>query len=384
MRIVLAGIAGRHPYGGVSWCSLMYLLGLRDLGHDVWYVEDTGECGFDPVVNGLARDPAYALSNITATLHPHGFADRWSYVDYTGTHHGLSESRVTEVCRSADVFLNLSGGSSFWREHYAQIPYRAFIDTDPAFTQLVIAAGPPWRHEFFTGFTHLFTFGSNIGTEACPVPTGGLRWMHTWQPVHLPSWPVQTAPPARGLSTVMTWRIDSFPGIGGNKDVEWAEVVDLPSRTGTPMELALTGPAEMLASHGWRCRPALEVSSTPDAYRRYIQGSLGEFSVAKHTYVRTNSGWFSDRTECYLASGRPAIVQDTGFSAHLPVGEGLMAFSSPDEAVAAVSGAPGADYPRHCAAARAVAESCFASDVVLPALLERMTAGRPRSSGSRS
>jgi hypothetical protein len=181
----------------------------------------------------------------------------------------------------------------------------------------------------------------------------------------------------------MTWRIDSFRDIGGNKDVEFAQVIDIPSRTSVPMELALTGPAEMLAAHGWSCRPSVEVSATPAAYRNYIQSSLGEFSVAKHTYVRTGSGWFSDRTECYLSSGRPAIVQDTGFSAHLPVGEGLMAFSSADEAVAAIRDVLH-DYSRHCAAARDLAESCFSSDVVLASLLERITAGRPRSSDSGS
>ncbi len=166
MKIVVAGIMGRYPYGGVSWCSLMYLLGLRRLGHDVCYVEDTGECNFDPEANALATDPAYALRNIGRTLAPYGLDDRWCYIDYTGGFHGMTEDDWRRRCSDADLFLNLSGGSWFWRDEYAAIPNTAFIDSDPAFTQLAIADGPDWYVDFFRRFDTLFTFGANIGTDS--------------------------------------------------------------------------------------------------------------------------------------------------------------------------------------------------------------------------
>jgi hypothetical protein len=374
MNIVVAGIMGRYPYGGVAWCSLMYLLGLQRLGHKVWYLEDTGECNFDPVQNTVAVAPDYALGFIQTTLQPYALGDRWCYVDYQGNYHGHSRESWLQICANADLFLNLSGGSWFWREEYLSIPHKIFIDSDPAFTQLAIAKGEPWYVEFFRGFDALFTFGRNIGTRYCDVPTAPFEWEHTWQPVVLGEW---SPPPQQAtrpwFTTIMSWKIHSFEDIGGNKDIEFLKVLDLPRRTTAPIELAINGPMPFLRQHGWRCRDAFSVSRDLQTYRNYIRSSLGEFSVAKHTYVSTNSGWFSDRTECYLASGRPAVVQDTGFSRHLPTGEGLFAYASIDEAIGALDSVQ-TDPLRHSRTAREIAESHFSSDVVLSALLDRATA----------
>jgi hypothetical protein len=374
MNIILAGIMGRYPYGGVAWCSLMYLLGLRELGHRVWYLEDTGECNFDPSANTVAIEPGYALNFIRSCLAPFGLAERWCYVDYRGEYHGHSRESWRRVCADADLFLDLSGGCWFWRDEYAAIPHSAFIDSDPAFTQLALAKGVSWYVDFFAGFKRFFTFGRNIGTPACPVPTAPFVWEHTWQPVCLREWHPVEEPPRSYFTTIMTWCIKSFADIGGNKDQEFANVLDLSRRTRAPLELALSGPApwELLREHGWHCREAFPVSCGLDVYRDYIRSSLGEFSVAKHTYVRTNSGWFSDRTECYLASGRPAVVQDTGFRAHLPTGDGLIAYATLEEARAGLEAVLG-DYQRHARAAREVARAYFAADVVLPRLLEQAT-----------
>lgn len=371
MNIVLAGIIGRYPYGGVAWCALMYLLGLRRLGHRVCYVEDTGECNYDPVAQTVATDPSYAVRFIDQCLRPHGLGESWFYIDYTGRHHGRSKEQWRQACADADLFINLSGGSWFWRDEYAAIPRSAFIDSDPAFTQLAIHKGPEWYVNFFRRHDALFTFGSNIGRPGCDVPVDGWNWRHTWQPVLMDAW--EPAGAARqSFTTIMSWVIDSFSDIGGNKDRELQRMLDLPSRVGVPLELALSSrPAQaLLRRHGWQCRDAFDISNTIDRYRDYIRSSLGEFSVAKHTYVRTHSGWFSDRTECYLAAGRPAVVQDTGFSRHLPSGEGLFAYSTPEEAVAAIE-AVLADWPRHGRAARDLAAAHFGSDVVLPPLLEQ-------------
>jgi hypothetical protein len=368
MRILFAGIIARYPFGGVAWCSLMYLLGLRALGHEVFYIEDTGECVYDPVQNAIAIDPSYGTAYIRDALEPFGLGDRWSFVNYDGSYHGRSAEDVRRYCSSADLFVNLSGGVWFWRDEYARIPCKIFIDSDPAFTQLAIAKAVPWYVEFFGRFDRLFTFGSNIGTPASPVPTGQLAWFKTWQPVTLADWRA-TTPPGASFSTVMTWQMESFTDVGGNKDQEFLKVLDLPSRTTQPFELAINGPQKLLRAHGWSTVDAMHVSRTLREYRDFIHRSRAEFGVAKHTYVATHSGWFSDRTECYLASGRPALVQDTGWTEHLPSGEGLLAFSTPDEAVAGIDRI-NSDYARHARTATDIAREYFDADRVLPKLLE--------------
>lgn len=368
MKILFAGIIARYPFGGVTWCSLMYLLGLRALGHDVFYIEDTGECVYDPVQNTRATDPSYGTTYIHDALAPFGLADRWSFVNYDGTYHGRSADDVRRFAAEADLLINLSGGTWFWRDEYARIPRKIFIDSDPAFTQLAIAKADPWYVRFFEGFDRLFTFGSNIGTDRSTVPTGAFTWHKTWQPVTMDEWRPTAAPRDR-FTSVMTWQIESFADVGGNKDQEFVKYIDLPSRTAQPFELAINGPQTLLRAHGWDTVDAMRVSRTPNEYRDFIRASKAEFGVAKHTYVATRSGWFSDRTECYLASGRPALVQDTGWSAHLPAGEGLLAFSTLDEAVAGIERI-NADYARHAARAVEIARAHFDARVVLPRLLD--------------
>jgi hypothetical protein len=368
VKILFAGIIARYPFGGVTWCTLMYLLGLRALGHDVFYIEDTGECVYDPVLNTRATDPGYGTSYIHNALEPFGLGDKWAFVNYDGTYHGRSAEEVRRFCAEADLFLNLSGGSWFWRDEYAHIPHSAFIDSDPAFTQLAIAKAEPWYVAFFTRFNHLFTFGSNVGTPASAIPVGDFRWHHTWQPVTLDDWRT-AATPLNRFSSVMTWQIESFTDVGGNKDQEFLKYIDLPSRTTQPFELAVNGPEKLLRDHGWSTVAAMGVSRTLWDYREFIQRSRAEFGVAKHTYVATRSGWFSDRTECYLASGRPALVQDTGWTAHLPSGEGLFSFSTVDEALSAIERI-NSDYDRHARRALEIAREHFDAARILPRLLE--------------
>jgi len=368
MKILFAGIIARYPFGGVTWCSLMYLLGLRALGHEVFYLEDTGECVYDPVANTRSLDPSYGTTYIHQSLEPYGFGDRWAFVNYDGSYHGRSAEDVRRFAHDADLFINLSGGSWFWRDEYLGIPRRAFIDSDPAFTQLAIAKAEPWYVSFFEQFTHLFTFGSNIGTPASPVPVGKFTWHKTWQPVTLDEWRTTRTIQDR-FTTVMTWQIESFTDVGGNKDQEFVKYIDLPSKTSQRFELAINGPQKLLREHGWSTVDAMGVSRALHDYRDFIQLSKAEFGVAKHTYVATRSGWFSDRTECYLASGRPALVQDTGWTAHLPHGDGLLAFSSEEEALAGIDRINSA-YSTHAHRAGEIARDHFDAARVLPALLD--------------
>jgi hypothetical protein len=368
VRILFAGIMARYPFGGVTWCSLMYLLGLRALGHEVFYIEDTGECVYDPVLNTRALDPSYGTSHIHCSLEPFGLGDRWSFVNYDGTYHGQSADAVKQFAAGADLFINLSGGSWFWRDEYARIPRKIFIDSDPAFTQLAIAKAEPWYVDFFRRFDRLFTFGANIGTPACPVPTGDFVWRKTWQPITTSEWATDITPDDR-FTTVMTWQIESFTDVGGNKDQEFRKFIDLPSRTSQPFRLAINGPERLLRQHGWETVPAMAVSRTLWDYREFIQRSKAEFGVAKHTYVATTSGWFSDRTACYLAAGRPALVEDTGWTDHLPSGDGLLPFSTADEALAGIDRI-NSDYAGHGRRAIEIARAHFDAGVVLPRLLD--------------
>ena len=372
MKILVAGIIARYPFGGVTWCSLMYLLGLRELGHEVFYVEDTGECIYDPVQNARTEDPSYGTTYIHEALAPFGLGDRWSFVNFDSAHHGASHDTLRRFCADADLFINLSGGSWFWRDEYARIPRKVFIDSDPVFTQLALAKGEAWYVDFFKRFDHLFTFGANVGTAASDVPTAGFTWHKTWQPVVTDLWRPER-PAGDRFSTVMTWRIESFADVDGNKDREFVKFIDLPSRTTHRFQLAVNGPQTLLRQHGWDTVDAMAVSRTPWQYRDFIHASKGEFGVAKHAYVANRSGWFSDRTECYLAAGRPALVQDTGWSSHLPNGEGLLAFSTPEQALAGLDAISG-DYERHARRAAEIAGDCFGAGRVLPRLLD--VAGR--------
>jgi hypothetical protein len=369
VKIVFAGIIARYPFGGVTWCSLMYLLGLRALGHEVLYIEDTGECIYDPEQDAQTLDPAYGTRYIHDALAPFELGGRWSFVNYDGTHHGLPAEAVRRFCAEADLFINLSGGAWFWRDEYARIPRRIFVDSDPVFTQLALAKGEAWYVEFFRGFDRLFTFGANIGTEASDVPTAGFTWHKTWQPIVTDLWRTDSPPDPPRYTTVMTWRTESFTDVDGNKDREFVRFLDLPRRTPHPIELAINGPQELLRAHGWATVDAMAVSRSPWDYRRFIQQSKGEFGVAKHAYVARRSGWFSDRTACYLAAGRPALVQDTGWSAHVPSGTGLLAFSTAEEAAEGLDRLE-RDYALHATRARGIACEHFEAARVLVPLLE--------------
>jgi hypothetical protein len=373
MKILFAGIIARYPFGGVTWCSLMYLLGLRALGHDVFYIEDTGECIYDPERDAISLDPSYGTQYIHRALEPFGLGDRWSFVNYDGAYHGASRETVRAFCADADLFLNLSGGSWFWRDEYAHIPRRAFIDSDPVFTQFAIAKGVDWYCDFFRGFDRLFTFGANIGTPDSDVPTGGFTWHKTWQPVTTDLWRTGAAHSRDRFTTVMTWKTESFADLDGNKDRELARFITLPGRTAHRFELAVNGPMDLLRKHGWAPIDAMSVSRSLWDYRDFIQASKAEFGVAKHAYVAHRSGWFSDRTECYMAAGRPAVVQDTGWSAHLPSGTGLLAFSTLEEAIAALERVEH-DYAVHARRAREIACEHFDAPRVLQPLLERACA----------
>jgi hypothetical protein len=370
---VLAGIVGRFPVGGVTWCALHYIAGLQRLGWDVFYLEDTGECPYDPVANGITTDPSYAVGYIRRQLARVGLEHSFSYVDHRGRRwHGAPRARVAEACRSADLLINLSGG--IWRDRpeYDQLP-KIFVDTDPGFTQQTIADTGPGRYrDFVASHVAHFTFATNVDGADCGLAATPFAWQPTVQPLALDFWPVLPVPDDAPFSTVMSWRIDSFPGTGKGKAAELLRLRGLPARTGRRLRLAVAGhaPYELLEQSGWEVRDAVEETIDPDAYRTFIQSSRAELGLAKAMYIETRSGWFSDRTQCYLASGRPALVRDTGFSTAVPVGEGLLTFSDEEGVLAGIEEID-RDYDRHAHAARELAAEHFEATAVVRDLLER-------------
>jgi len=224
------------------------------------------------------------------------------------------------------------------------------------------------------------TIGENIGQPDCAIPASRWRWLPTRQPIALDLWAPADGPGA-AFTTIGRWderrRDQELAGerYGWSKRDEWLRFIELPQRTGAAFEMALDvdkvpGDRETLTARGWRCADPIAVSVDPERYRRFIRASRGEFSVAKDLNVRLATGWFSDRSACYLAAGRPVIVQDTGFRRTLPTGAGLLAFHSLEQATDAVRAVCDA-WPLHAAAAQRLAAQHFAATWVLGALLSR-------------
>ncbi len=382
MRIVVTGLVATYPLGGVSWDYLAYVDGFRRLGHAVLYLEDTGAWFYHPADQTFSDDAAPNLRYLTAAFTAIGAPDTaWAVRTPDDRYHGLDGAAVQRFCRGADLFLNLSG-CCWLRDEYRGARRTAYLDSDPGYTQAKLwaaAHGCASEDQLFSvnlirQHDRFFTFAEHIAAPDCRVPACGLDWKPTRQPVVLEHWPVAFDRAARRFTTVMSWKTETTPpridGVSyGGKDVELLRFLAMPRHTPAELEVAMAGaaPREQLAAHGWHVVDAHARSATMARYRRYLQGSRGEWSVAKHTYVALRSGWFSTRSAVYLASGKPVVVQDTGWSAYYPTGAGLFAFATLEEAAAALA-AVEADYARHCAAARAVAER----ELAAPAVLERL------------
>jgi hypothetical protein len=376
---VAGALANKHRHGGSVWVRLSWAEALRQLGFGVLFVEQLAAA--DCVdADGLPAEFAASANAATfrAATEAFGFAgDAALICPDDGRVLGMAQEELLERLGEAALLVNL-GGHLRWRPALERLPRRVFVDLDPGYTQIWHASGGDAAG--LEGHELHFTVGANVGSARCDLPTGGIRWRAIRQPVVLDRWPKpsETCREFTSFTTVASWRgaygRPVWEGRSyGLKVHEFRRYASLPESTGLPFAAALdihpadAHDAERLRAGGWRLLDPALVGDV-EGFRTFVRRSGAEFSTAQGVYVETRSGWFSDRTVRYLASGRPALVQDTGFSEHLPVGEGLLAFSTPDEARAGAH-AIVADYARHSAAARTIAERCFAPAPALAPLL---------------
>ncbi len=387
LRIIVAGLVGLYPIGGVAWDYLQYVIGLSRLGHDVFYFEDSSCWPYHPVKKTNVPDAHYSTGFINTFFQnyaPH-LQDQWHYRHLDKEIFGMSSKAFEDVARTADLFLNVSGACTIPDDLSPQC-ITIFLDTDPGYNQIVMSERPKWSENVHhwckavTAHDKHFTLAENIHADNCLIPKMGIQWETTRVPIVLDLWGhvfKKSSPEPVSWSTVMTWNPFKgklmYKGVEyQGKGAEFEKVFELPQQTGLPFTVAVGGgnaPMKRLIDHGWHVIEGEDVSLTPDDYQEFIAGSPGEFTPAKHVYVAMRSGWFSSRSACYLAAGRPVVTQDTTFSSDLPVGKGLLSYTNHEEAVVAIREV-NENYPQHAKAARVIAEEHFDSDKVLNHLVK--------------
>lgn len=379
MKIVVGGYIIAYPLGGMTWHHLNYLLGLEDLGHEVFFLEDSGEYAvpYNPAIQGCDPDSAFGRAYLQKTFRGFGLRARWCYYSqFEDRYYGSTRDELNDALRDADLLLCVSGVTPV-RDSRPRPRRAAVIDTDPVFTQLRMIHDAQFL-DYYRGFDRAFTFGRLIGTSACALPTHGIDWIGTNQPIALKHWPVVEGR-SRAFTTIGKWehagaRHVEFNGRKylSSKSAALMELIDLPKRTNWDMTLAMKGmPGEIekqFVDRGWSIADPEAGSADCRAFQQFIQRSAGEFTVVKEIYSGLPSGWFSDRGACYLASGRPVVYQASGFDQWLPTGDGVFSFTTIDEAADALKQIE-SNYPRHCRAARRLAERFFDSRQVLNDLL---------------
>ncbi len=369
-------IAADPFQGGATWSILQYVLGLRSMGHRVLLVEPIANSAALP--KGVSFTDSPQAKYFKKVMADFGLTDdAVLLLTHSRETVGIDFRRVQHRATKADLLINVSGmlTEESWIE---DIPIRAYLDLDPAFIQCWHAQGIDMR---FSAHTHFITIGQNIGNDQCPVPTCGISWIKTFQPIVLDQWPRAEKIVYDGLTTIANWRgygsVENQGVVYGQKAHSLRNFFNVPMKTKENFMIALAiHPGEIsdldsLKKNNWHLLDPARVAGTPHSYREFIQGSKAEFGIAKSGYALSNCGWFSDRSVCYLASARPVIAMDTGFRNYLPSGEGLFAFSTESDILNAIEIING-DYEMHRRAARDLAEVYFDSNKVLTRLLDNL------------
>lgn len=380
IAIIGGAIANKYLNGGAVWTRLNWALGIRNLGFDTYFIEQIAQ---DDCRDKHGRVTGFTnscqLDYFRQVLGDFGFSGKCALIYGNGPEtFGLSQVELRDLATAAAVMVNITGHLR-QPEFMASPACKIYVDLDPGFTQLWYERG--LLDSSLTRHDHFFSVGEAIGSPGCRIPAGDIPWKPVRQPVVLDYWPVSAKGDPGRFTTIAAWRDDygpvEFEGETlGLKVHEFRKFMAFPERVEQSCEMALKiypedqADLERLQNHGWVIRDPVSLAPGPSEFRDYVQGSGAEFSVAKGIYTHTRSAWFSDRTVRYLASGKPALVQDTGFSDRYPVGDGLFAFRTMDEAVAGARQIAG-NYRQHCRAARQIAETYFDSKRVLGRVLEQ-------------
>ena len=383
-KIVVMGFTAGCPIAGVIWQHVHYIVGLQRLGHEVYYIEDSARLPYNPVTWEVGEDYTYAAEVLSKLAAQFGFEGRWSYcARYLPDHPcaGLPKSEIVRLYREADAILNVCGSQEF-NEDLLQSDRILYVESDPGVEQIKIDKGISETAEYLGKHRSLFTFGENVGRAEFPVPIHGQQWFPTRQPIVTDLWATAAGPaPAALFTSIANWNTSGKKDIAWrgdtylwSKSLEFLKFVDAPRCSGETFELATdikdAATRALFIRNGWQLTSPHDMSIHWNDYLGYVQRSKGEFTVAKDQYVRLNTGWFSDRSACYLAAGRPVITQETGFTRLYGGKEGLFGFSTMDEIVEVVREV-NSDYPRHSRAALEIAKEYFEAEKVLAELLDR-------------
>ena len=377
--IIIGSYMVRYPLGGnLSW-ALQYLVGFKELGHDIYFVEKyayPNSC-YDPVKQAQSNDCSYGVNAVSDLLSQYGLKDKWCFVENGDIYHGLSEKEINNVFRRADLYIE-SGAHGSWTEESSFAATRVYIDVDPAYSHIRLQYAKDHNIPLPV-YDHYYTNGMNVGKAGNIIPTAGINWGYIFNPVNVNLFR-QTPPPSNApYSTIMNWK--SYDSVEynnvsyGQKDIEFEKFISLPQIVNAPLEVAVSGlseeKAETLKQHKWLINSAQKVTLSFNSFRQYLRDCKGEFSVCKNVYTATRSGWFSDKSAAYLASGRPVVVQETGFSDYLPAGEGLFAVNNVEEAKNAIELIE-SNYKKHAEKAREIAFEYLEAQIVLKRFLKQL------------
>ncbi|HME98702.1 MAG TPA: hypothetical protein VKK06_02425 [Terriglobia bacterium] len=402
LRIVVVGTVASMPYAGMAWMHMQIAAGLRRLGHDVYYMEVSSVWPYDPIRKMKVNDSNYALPYLARVADAFDFADRWAYRRSYSDHEwlGMSKAKAESLLADADLVLNVAGATRIRTKQQLKVRRLVYYGTDPVYHELAFANRDGIARRTIDQHDDFVTYGENIGSPDCPIPSLPRLRSKSRQPVLIDFW--QDGPPTRKeFTTVCNWKQGGhdiqFAGetYYWSKDREFMKFIELPKLVTEPIELSMglvdtkvtrpgfgdlipaQGMTEeelvLLMSNGWKLNDAHAFTTDPWSYRSYIIASRGEFTVARDQNVRLKSGWFSERSACYLAAGRPVITQDTGFGKVLPTGEGLFAFNTIDDILTAFE-AIRSDYDRHSRSALAIANEYFRAETVLAKVIEDLSA----------
>lgn len=383
-RLVVMGFMGSCPIAGVIWQHVHYIVGLQRLGHEVFYIEDSARLPYNPVALEVNNEFDYASNILNRLATEFDFKRRWSfcarYLPGNPTA-GLSLKKIRELYREADAIFNVCGTQEF-NEDLLVSDRILYLESDPGVEQIKVDQRHKATIKYLRRHHALFTFGEHVGTKEFPVPAHKLKWFPTRQPVVTDLWKTNRRPmPSAVFTSIANW------STSGLKDIEWRgekylwsksreflRFIAAPRKSQEAFELATNIKDEAIRQtferYGWRFHSPQELSVDYWLYRDYVRHSKGEFTVAKDQYVRLNTGWFSDRSCCYLAAGRPVIIQETGFTKIFGKHDGLFGFNSLgeiSEAVAQIN----SDYRRHSRGAREFAREFFEAEKVVGSVLDR-------------